>query len=195
MLNSRCLREFAFDPVAIPNFSALVVGKRNSGKSTTAHSIALSFPGTKWHVWVGGGVSTNEWKSRNGYEIHSDDDYGLKYLDKILERDQVGCIFDDVPKIGDVIGKLLGKRVNIIVCCQYVKELLPYVREHIDYVFMMYNSKRTLRLLYDHMDNPVSSEAFTIIHREITSGQRKVLVFENRQNPFGDPIPFSIYGA
>ena len=57
------------------------------------------------------------------------------------------------------------------------------------------SSKRTLSLLYDHMDNPVSSEAFTIIHREITSGQRKVLVFENRQNPFGDPIPFSIYGA
>lgn len=174
------LREFAFDPVRIPHFFALVVGNAKSGKTTIARSIAASFPDKKWH-WV----DTHE---------------ALQQLVDKLPGQEVGFIFDDVPQsllcgalIEHLICNPLHLRASVIICCQDVKGLHPMCRTHMDYVFLTRMiSKEQLRVLYEEfMDEPEEFEQLVALHQQAN----KVLVFDNRQNLVLDPVPFFIYSS
>jgi len=172
-------KEFAFDTVNVPFPTVLLVGKRNSGKSVTAQSIAAAHTHIeRWCVWVGTKATADYWSERLGSHasIYGTNEQGkhaliraiqfqnekvqlYKSLKKPLPRKYyIGFIFDDVTSDrafskGGLLETLFsnGRHYHavVIVSCQYLKQLPPPLRNNTDYLFMLHNSKRTMHVLYE----------------------------------------------
>jgi hypothetical protein len=173
------LQNFVFDTSKVPHPTILLVGKRFSGKSYTAVSIAAKFNMPRWAAWCGTKDTEDFWaeKFESNASVRGPDEAGKSYLIKIIRYQQrkvrlykkvlkqpfpreytIGLIFDDVTskrqfRKGEILEDLFSNgrhyKSVIIISCQYLKQLPPAVRLNTDYLFMMHNTKRTIQVLYD----------------------------------------------
>lgn len=194
------LQPFEFNIVKVPFPTVLLVGKRNSGKSVTSQSIAVAHSHIpRWCVWAGTKDTAAFWSARLGSaaSIYGADEKGIEALQRIMEYQEhkvelykslkrqlptkyhIGFIFDDVTSKrkfckGNLLEELFsnGRHLNavIIICCQYIKQLPPATRTNTDYLFMLFNTKKTLRLLHEeYVEVPDDFEMFSQLQRAVTS--------------------------
>jgi hypothetical protein len=174
-----CLQDFEFDTKQVPHPTILLVGKRFSGKSTTAVAIAEHFTVPRWAAWCGTKDTQDYWADRFGSSatVWGPDDNGKAALARIIKYQQrkvrlyktvlhepfpekysMGLLFDDITsnrnfRKGEMLEDLFSNgrhyKAVLIISCQYLKQLPPAVRTNTDYLFMLHNAKRTCKLLYE----------------------------------------------
>lgn len=196
------LQDFVFNPAKVPFPTILLVGKRFSGKSYTSVSIAAKFDVPRWAAWCGTKDTEDFWAERfeSNATVKGPDEKGKSYLINIIRYQQrkgrlykrvlnqpfprkfvVGLIFDDVTskrqfRKGEILEDLFsnGRHYHavIIISAQYLKQLPPAVRLNTDYMFMMHNTKRTIKVLYeDYVEEPDEFGMFLDLIRAVT-GQK-----------------------
>lgn len=196
------LQDFVFNPSKVPFPTILLVGKRFSGKSYTSVSIAAKFDVPRWAAWCGTKDTEDFWAERfeSNATVKGPDEKGKSYLINIIRYQQrkgrlykrilnqpfprkfvVGLIFDDVTakrqfRKGEILEDLFsnGRHYHavIIISAQYLKQLPPAVRLNTDYMFMMHNTKRTIKVLYeDYVEEPDEFGMFLDLIRSVT-GQK-----------------------
>jgi len=196
------LQDFIFDTKKVPHPTILLVGKRFSGKSYTSVSVADKFQVPRWAAWCGTKDTEDFWaeKFESSASVKGPDEAGKSYLIKLIRYQQrkgrlykkvlklpfpseytIGMIFDDVTskrkfRRGEILEDLFsnGRHYHavIIISCQYLKQLPPAVRLNTDYLFMMHNTKRTIKVLYeDYVEEPDEFNMFLDLMRSVT-GQR-----------------------
>jgi len=199
------LKDFVFDPVLVPEPTILLVGKRFSGKSYTGVSIAEKFPVHRWAAFCGTKDTEDFWAAKfdSSASVRGPDAEGKAYLVKLIRYQQrksrlyekvlklpfpdcfkLGLIFDDITskrefRKGELLEDLFTNgrhyRTIIIISCQYLKQLPPAVRTNTDYMFLMHNTKRTCKILYEeYVEEPETFAAFLELLRSVT-GQRDEL--------------------
>lgn len=196
------LQDFAFNTSKVPFPTILLVGKRFSGKSYTSVSIAAKFDVPRWAAWCGTKDTEDFWAERfeSNATVKGPDEKGKSYLINVIRYQQrkgrlykkilkqpfprkftVGLIFDDVTakrqfRKGEILEDLFsnGRHYHavIIISAQYLKQLPPAVRLNTDYMFMMHNTKRTIKVLYeDYVEEPDEFGMFLDLIRSVT-GQK-----------------------
>ena len=227
------LKEFVFDVVKVPNPTILLVGKRFAGKSTASVSIAAHFPIPRWAAWCGTKDTQDYWseKFESSASVWGPDEVGKAALHRVIKDQQkrvtkykkhlkipfpneemLGMIFDDVTskrafRKGEILEDLFSNgrhyKTVIIISCQYIKQLPPAVRTNTDYLFMLHNSKRTIKLLYEeYVENPEEFSMFLSLIRKVTSQVDKhgndlynSLVFDNVVKTYDLDKMFKVYRA
>jgi hypothetical protein len=195
------LDDFSFSG-KVPHPTILLVGKRMAGKSFMSVAIADSFKVARWAAWCGTKDTEDFWAERFGSRasVYGPDERGKAALDRIIKFQQqkirqykniykkplpaeyeIGLIFDDVTaarafRRGEILEDLFsnGRHYHavIIISCQYIKQLPPAVRTNTDYLFMLHNTKRTIKILYEeYVENPEHFETFMKMLRFVT-GQK-----------------------
>jgi hypothetical protein len=193
------LNDFHADP-KIPHPTILLVGKRFSGKSTTSVAIARQFDAHRWAAWCGTKDTEDYWAERFGSSatVWGPDEVGKVALLRIIQYQErkvrlykkilkkpfpakytIGLVFDDVTskrqfRRGEILEDLFSNgrhyKAVIIISCQYIKQLPPAVRTNTDYLFMLHNTKRTCRILYEeYVENPDEFTMFLELLRTVTS--------------------------
>ena len=193
------LRDFEFNNDKVPAPTILLVGKRFSGKSYTSVSIAHKFKTPRWAAFCGTKDTEDFWteKFESSASVRGPDERGKHYLIKLIKYQQrksrlyskvlkepfplqyqIGLIFDDVTakrefRKGEMLEDLFsnGRHYHavIIISCQYLKQLPPAVRLNTDYMFLMHNTKRTCKVLYeDYVENPETFAGFLDLLRTVT---------------------------
>jgi hypothetical protein len=193
------LQDFKADS-KIPHPTILLVGKRFSGKSTTSVAIAEQFKAHRWAAWCGTKDTEDYWASRFGSSatVWGPDEAGklallrniqyqerkVRLYKKILKKPfpskyTIGLVFDDVTskrqfRRGEILEDLFSNgrhyKAVIIISCQYIKQLPPAVRTNTDYLFMLHNTKRTCKILYEeYVENPDEFPMFLELLRTVTS--------------------------
>ena len=196
------LQDFQFNHKKVPFPTILLVGKRFSGKSYTGVSVASKFDVPRWAAWCGTKDTEDFWaeKFESNATVKGPDEEGKTYLLKIIRYQQrkvrlykkvlkqpfpkqftIGLIFDDVTskrqfRKGEILEDLFsnGRHYNavILISAQYLKQLPPAVRLNTDYMFMMHNTKRTIKVLYeDYVEEPDEFTMFLDLIRYVT-GQK-----------------------
>ncbi len=226
------LNDFKFNQKKCPHPTILLVGKRFSGKSVTSVSIASKFDVPRWAAFCGTKDTEDFWAEKFGSSatVRGPNDAGKGYLKTLIRfqevkgrlykkhlkepvprRYTIGLIFDDVtsnkqfskgPLLEDLFSN--GRHYNavIIISCQYLKQLPPAVRLNTDYLFIMHNSKKLLKILYEeYVEEPDEFGMFLQLAREVT-GQRdsrtgkdlyNALVFSNLEKSTKLSIMFNVY--
>ena len=193
------LQDFKFNHKKVPHPTILLVGKRFSGKSYTSVSIAEKFEVPRWAAWCGTKDTEDFWaeKFESSASVKGPDEAGKAYLVKVIKYQQrkgrlykrvlkqpfprkycIGLIFDDVTskrqfRRGELLEDLFsnGRHYHsvIIISAQYLKQLPPAVRLNTDYLFMMHNTKRTIKVLYeDYVEEPDEFGMFLELIRSVT---------------------------
>jgi hypothetical protein len=193
------LADFLADP-KIPHPTILLVGKRFAGKSTASVSIAQMYNAPRWAAWCGTKDTEDYWaeKFESSASVHGPDENGkraleklilfqqrkVRYYSKILKKEfpakyTLGLVFDDVTskrefRKGQILEDLFSNgrhyKSIIIISCQYIKQLPPAVRLNSDYIFILHNSKATLKILYEeYVENPEEFGMFLDLVRTVTS--------------------------
>lgn len=193
------LQDFAFNPAKVPFPTILLVGKRFSGKSYTSVSIASKFDVPRWAAWCGTKDTEDFWAERfeSSATVKGPDEKGKSYLINVIRYQErkgrlykkilrqpfprkftVGLIFDDVTakrefRKGEILEDLFsnGRHYHavIIISAQYLKQLPPAVRLNTDYMLMMHNTKRTIKVLYeDYVEEPDEFGMFLDLIRSVT---------------------------
>jgi GTPase SAR1 family protein len=187
------------EPNLIPNRSSLLfLGKRNSGKTTAAVQLLGSeqFQNHRVCVWVGTEPGVKFWSDVLGSSatVKRPDTDGESYATCLLNSQngmhpsspfyEIVMIFDDITsdkwfcrKTG-VLAKLFtqGRHygITVVVCCQYLKQLPPVVRDNTDYFFVLSIPKKTIRTLYnDYFEYPETVDQLFGIIRAINSMKDK----------------------
>lgn len=209
------------DPTKLPvRSSFLFLGKRNSGKTTAAIQI-LQYPqfvNQRVCVWVGTNPGFDFWSEVLGSSatVKRPDQDGEAYASALLQaqsqivkspnytgRAEEGLvmIFDDITsdkhfcrKTG-LLTKLFtqGRHygVTVVVCCQYMKQLPPVIRDNVDFYFVLSIPKKTIRLLFnDYFEYPDTVEQLFSIVRAVkamkdkTTGEKlhACMVYNNSGN-------------
>lgn len=195
------LKDFHFNTKKVPCPTILLVGKRFSGKSYTAVSVCDKLDMPRWAAWCGTKETEDFWAERfeSNATVKSPNDSGKDYLIQVIKYQQrksqqykrlniewpkklsVGLIFDDItankkfragPELEDLFSNGRHYHCAIVVSAQYLKQLPPAVRLNTDYMFMMHNSKRTIKVLYeDYVEEPDEFAMFLQLIRSVT-GQK-----------------------
>lgn len=196
------LQDFVFNTAKVPFPTILLVGKRFSGKSYTSVSIAAKFEVPRWAAWCGTKDTEDFWAERfdSNATVKGPDEKGKTYLINVIRYQQrkgrlykkilkqpfprkftVGLVFDDVTskrefRKGEILEDLFsnGRHYHavIVISAQYLKQLPPAVRLNTDYMFMMHNTKRTIKVLYeDYVEEPDEFGMFLDLIRSVT-GQK-----------------------
>lgn len=191
------------DATQIPERSAMLfLGKRNSGKTTAAVHI-LQSPQFQYHrvcVWAGTTPGVEFWSDVLGSSatVKRPDIEGEEYANNLLrsqptilksqENQHVSglvMIFDDITsdkwfcRKSGVLTKLFtqGRHygVTVVVCCQYLKQLPPVIRDNVDFFFVLSVPKKSIRILFnDYFEYPDTVEQLFSILRTIGSLKDKV---------------------
>ncbi len=162
----------------VPHPTILLVGKRFSGKSTTAIAVASLYNAPRWAAWCGTKETEDDWAQCFGSSasVYGPDEKGrialkriiqyqqrkARYYKKFLKEDfppryTVGLAFDDVTahkqfRKGEILEDLFSNgrhyKSIIIISCQYIKQLPPGVRTNTDYLFMLHTTKNTVEILW-----------------------------------------------
>lgn len=211
------LQNFKVDP-AVPHPTILLIGKRFSGKSTTSVAIASKYKVHRWAAWCGTKDTEDYWAQKFGSSasVWGPDETGRAALIRIIKYQQekarlytkvlkspfpdkysIGLIFDDVTskrcfRKGEILEDLFSNgrhyKALIIISCQYIKQLPPAIRTNTDYLFMLYNTKRTCKILHEEfIEIPDDYEVFLQLMRAVVGGQRdqegrmhrNVLIYNN----------------
>lgn len=174
-------------------------GKRFAGKSTTAIAVASAYKFQRWAAWCGTRDTQDYWSAAFGSpaSVWGVDHVGIQALVRIVEYQQqkvemfkqmkkpfpkkysIGLIFDDVtadrtfrkhPILEDLFANGRHYHTMILISCQYVKQLPPPVRTNSDYIFILHNTKATLRILYNEfVENPDTYDMFAQLVRSVTN--------------------------
>lgn len=183
----------------VPHPTILLVGKRFAGKSTTAIAVANAYNFQRWAAWCGTRDTQDYWSTAFGSpaSVWGVDHAGIQALVRIVEYQQqkvemykqmkqpfpkkysIGLIFDDVtadrtfrkhPILEDLFANGRHYHTMILISCQYVKQLPPPVRTNSDYIFILHNTKATLRILYNEfVENPDTYDMFSQLVRSVTN--------------------------
>jgi hypothetical protein len=193
------LQDFKADP-NVPHPTILLVGKRFAGKSTMSVAIAQQYAAFRWAAWCGTKDTMDYWgeKFESSATVWGPDDAGKVALLRIIQYQErkvrlykkilkkpfpkkytLGLIFDDVTskrkfRKGEILEDLFSNgrhyKSIIIISCQYIKQLPPAVRTNTDYLFMLHNTKRTCKILYEeYVENPDEFSMFLDMLRTVTS--------------------------
>jgi hypothetical protein len=193
------LEDFLADP-KIPHPTMLLVGKQFSGKSAKMVSIAQMYNAPRWEIWCGTKDTEEYWtrKFESSANIHKPDNNGRKALEKLIlfqqrkvryyskvlkkkmpEKYTLGLVFDNVFesqefKKSEILEDLFSNgrhyKTIILISCNNVKQLPPAVRLNSDYIFILQNSKATLKILHDeYVENPEEFGMFLDLVRTVTS--------------------------
>lgn len=224
------LRDLQFDMKKVPFPTILLVAKRFAGKSWMSVAIAEQFKKPRWAAWCGTKDTEDFWAERFGSNatVRGPDDRGIRYLKKQIEYQQrkvrqykkvlklpfpryleVGFVFDDVTskrkfRKGEMLEDLFSNgrhyKAAIIISCQYLKQLPPAVRGNTDYLFMMHNTKKNIKLLFDEYVEAESLEFFQALLKHVTNqtdqeGHKlhSALVFDNVQTSHDIGDQFKLY--
>ena len=225
------LKDFIFDTKKVPHPTILLVGKRFAGKSTASVSVAKHFNMPRWAAWCGTKDTEDYWaeKFESPATVWGPDEKGKTALIRIIRFQQkkvrlykkhlkkpfprkyeIGLIFDDVTskrefRRGEILEDLFSNgrhyKAVIIISCQYIKQLPPAVRTNTDYLFMLHNTKRTIRILYEeYVENPDEFTMFLDLLRYVTSQRDDVgedlynaLVYDNVVKTYKLDEMFKIY--
>lgn len=224
------LRDLDFDMKRVPYPTVLLVAKRFAGKSWMSVAIAEQFKKPRWCAWCGTKDTEDFWAERFGSNasVRGPDERGKQYLikqirfqqrkvrhyKKILKQPfprkyEIGFVFDDVTskrnfRKGELLEDLFSNgrhyKAAIIISCQYLKQLPPAVRGNTDYLFMMHNSKKNIKLLFDEYVEAESYELFASLLKQVTNqrndkGEKlhSALVFDNVQTSHDLSDQFKIY--
>ena len=156
----------------------------------------------RWAAWCGTKETEDYWSERFGSSacVWGADEAGVESLRRLVAYQQrkvrlyskilkkplppqysIGMIFDDVTSCrafrkGELLEDLFSNgrhyKAVIIISCQYPKQLPPAVRTNTDYLFMLHNTKRTSKILFEeYVENPDDFGMFTELLRKVT-GQR-----------------------
>ena len=184
----------------VPHPTILLVGKRFSGKSTTSVAIAKQYDAPRWAAWCGTKDTQDYWAEKFGSpaSVYGPDDKGKEALLRIIQYQErmvriykkflkqpfpksltIGLVFDDVTskrqfRKGEILEDLFSNgrhyKSIIIISCQYIKQLPPAVRTNTDYLFMLHNAKKVVRLLWEeYVENPDEFGMFLDLLRTVTS--------------------------
>jgi hypothetical protein len=183
----------------VPHPTIVLVGKRFAGKSTTAIAIASAYKFHRWAAWCGTRDTQDYWSEAFGSaaSVWGVDHNAIQALVRIVEFQQqkvelykqlkkpfpkkysIGLIFDDVtadrtfrkhPILEDLFANGRHYHTMILISCQYVKQLPPPVRTNSDYIFILHNTKATLRILYNEfVENPDTYDMFAQLVRGVTN--------------------------
>ena len=193
------LQNFEFNMKRVPCPTILLVGKRFSGKSYTSVSIAEKFKVPRFCAFCGTKDTEDFWaeKFESSASVRGPDEAGKAYLITVIKYQQrkarlykkvlklpfpnqymIGMIFDDVTskrefRKGEILEDLFSNgrhyKAVIIISCQYLKQLPPAVRTNADYMFLMHNTKRTCKVLYeDYVEEPSTFGEFLQLLRSVT---------------------------
>ena len=193
------LQDFNADP-KVPHPTILLVGKRFAGKSTASVAIANQYNAPRWAAWAGTKDTGDYWGERFGSSatVWGPDEKGkiallriiqfqerkVRLYKKIIKKEfpktfTIGLVFDDVTskrqfRRGEILEDLFSNgrhyKSIIIISCQYIKQLPPAVRTNTDYLFMLHNTKRTCKILYEeYVENPDEFAMFLNLLRIVTS--------------------------
>jgi len=193
------LQNFEFNMERVPCPTILLVGKRFSGKSYTSVSIAEKFKVPRFCAFCGTKDTEDFWaeKFESSASVRGPDDAGKSYLITVIKYQQrkarlykkvlkkpfpmqymIGMIFDDITskrefRKGEMLEDLFSNgrhyKAVIIISCQYLKQLPPAVRTNADYMFLMHNTKRTCKVLYeDYVEEPSTFGEFLQLLRSVT---------------------------
>jgi len=193
------LEDFQFNMERVPCPTILLVGKRFSGKSYTSVSIAQKFKVPRFCAFCGTKDTEDFWaeKFESSASVRGPDEAGKAYLITVIKYQQrkarlykkvlklpfpvqymIGMIFDDVTskrefRKGEILEDLFSNgrhyKAVIIISCQYLKQLPPAVRTNADYMFLMHNTKRTCKVLYeDYVEEPSTFGEFLQLLRSVT---------------------------
>jgi hypothetical protein len=193
------LQDFFATP-DVPHPTILLVGKRFSGKSTTSVAIAKMYDAPRWAAWCGTKDTQDYWADKFGSPatVFGPDDKGKEALLRIIQYQErmvrlykhhlkkpfpkeltIGMVFDDVTskrqfRKGEILEDLFSNGLHyksiIIISCQYIKQLPPAVRTNTDYLFMLHNAKKVVRLLWEeYVENPDEFGMFLALLRTVTS--------------------------
>jgi hypothetical protein len=193
------LKDFEFNMKKVPCPTIVLMGKRFSGKSYTAVSICEKLDMYRWAAWCGTKDTEDFWAERfeSNATVKASNDAGKQYLIQLIKYQQrkaqqykrmkrewpkklsVGLIFDDITanknlktELEDLFSNGRHYHCAIIVSAQYPKQLIPAIRLNTDYMFMMHNSKRTIKILYDeYVEEPEEFGMFLELIRCVT-GQK-----------------------
>lgn len=196
------LTDFKADVKFHPYPTILLVGKRNSGKSWTSVSLALEYPHVqRWCAWCGNKDTADFWAARLGSHatVYNTDDRGREALIRAIQYQEekvrlyktlqkplppkycIGFIFDDCTskrkfRQGELLEELFSNgrhyEAVIIISAQYIKQLPPILRTNTDYIVMLHNSKKTVRILFEeYVDNPDEFDMFFTLLKQVT-GQK-----------------------
>jgi hypothetical protein len=139
----------------------------------------------------------------------------VRLYKKILKRPfpgkyTMGLIFDDVTskrqfRKGEILEDLFSNgrhyKSIIIISCQYIKQLPPAVRTNTDFLFLLHNTKRTCKILYEeYVENPDEFSMFLDLLKTVTS-QRDIhgkdmfnsLVYNNCVKTYKLDVMFQVY--
>lgn len=204
------------DAAEIPERSAMLfLGKRNSGKTTAAVHV-LQNPQFQFHrvcVWAGTVPGAEFWSDVLGSSatVKRPDVEGEEYANNLLRTQPqilkspatqhvsgLVMIFDDITsdkwfcRKSGVLTKLFtqGRHygVTVVVCCQYLKQLPPVIRDNVDFFFVLSVPKKSIRILFnDYFEYPETVEQLFSILRTIgslkdkTTGERQFacMVYNN----------------
>ena len=192
------LEDFVATP-DVPHPTILLVGKRFSGKSTTSVAIAKQYDAPRWAAWCGTKDTQDYWAEKFGSPatVWGPDDNGKAALLRIIQFQErqvrlfkkilkkpfpkiltIGLVFDDVTskrqfRKGEILEDLFSNgrhyKSIIIISCQYIKQLPPAVRTNTDYLFMLHNAKKVVRLLWEeYVENPDEFGMFLDLLRAVT---------------------------
>lgn len=225
------LKDFEFNTKQVPHPTILLVAKRFSGKSLTSVSIAEKLTNIKrWAAFCGTKDTEDFWaeKFESNASIRGPTKEGMEYLVSLIKYQQrkvqkykrlklpwcdwysLGLIFDDCtasksfrqsPILEDLFSNGRHYHCTILIAAQYIKQLPPPVRTNSDYMFILHNSKRSLKILHDeYVEDPDDFGMFVDLVRGVT-GQKdqngkdlyNALVYDNisRSNKLDDS--FKIY--
>lgn len=182
----------------VPHPTILLVGKRFSGKSTTGAALANMYNFDRWVAWCGTKETQEYWGNLFGSKatVYGTDSKGMCALSRIVQFQQdkimeyklqnrtlphkysIGMIFDDVTAdrefrkskvLEDLFANGRHYKAMILISCQYIKQLPPPVRSNADYIFILHNTKSTLKLLYsEYVESPETYDLFCQLVRQVT---------------------------
>ena len=182
----------------VPHPTILLVGKRFSGKSTTGAALANMYKFDRWVAWCGTKETQEYWGNLFGSKatVYGIGSRGMCALSRIVQFQQqkileyklqdlplphkysIGMIFDDVTAnrefrkskiLEDLFANGRHYKAMILISCQYIKQLPPPVRSNADYIFILHNTKSTLKLLYaEYVESPETYDLFYQLVREVT---------------------------
>ena len=190
----------------------LLCGKRASGKSILAASVAKRFSHIpRWVAFVGTKATGEYWGSKFGspatvhgcdrratakleeivrYQEHKVETYKNIFEKEMPQKYYLGLIFDDVtskrefrraPILEDLFSNGRHYKILILICVQYIKQLPPAVRMNSDYLIMLHNSRRVLRLLHEDYVGVMEFDIFARLVEHVT-GERDPETNEKKYN-------------
>lgn len=151
------------------NGTILIMGKRYSGKTSTAKSLYYEYSENvdQWFSFCGSKPEADDWKkvleSQDNVKIASQE--SLNFLRDLMDKqknnnekkEKIGLIFDGVtsiykfmynPELKEIFNN--GRHYNffIIVTAVYMKHIPPCLRENIDYLIMSKLSEQTKQIIF-----------------------------------------------